>query len=200
MSLTSLWCCSCLKILEQAQIFSAGHTITPTGVCIKHKAINPKNTPILHTHIFCIPNWHWYCTSLLFSPDEMFFYVYRLEEDLSLLKEGGERLTVGTLRACSYKAKAEGCHQGLCPLFSSRGFYGFCLFKWHWVNTDSPKKSRTCWKKQKHKKPLVVDTKCLLRATDAASGWKSLSKLRYFQPATSSPFRVLHQPQGDKQR
>ena len=25
-------------------------------------------------------------------------------------------------------AKAEGCHQGLCPLSSSRGFYGFCLF------------------------------------------------------------------------
>ena len=44
----------------------------------------------------------------------------------------------------------------------------------------------------------MVAAKCLLRAIDAASGWKSLSKLRYFQPATSSPFRVLHQPQGDK--
>ena len=54
------------------------------------------------------------------------------------------------------------------------------------------------WKRQKHKEPLVVDAKCLLRAIDAASGWKSLSKLRYFQPATPSPFQVLHQSQGDK--
>ena len=44
----------------------------------------------------------------------------------------------------------------------------------------------------------MVAAKCLLRAIDAVSGWKSLSKLRDFQPATSSPFRVLHQPQGDK--
>ena len=47
-----------------------------------------------------------------------------------LLKEGGERLSVGTLRACSYKAKAEGWHQGLCPPSYSRGFYGFCIYPW----------------------------------------------------------------------
>ena len=83
-----------------------------------------------------------------------------------------------------------------------------CLFipdpKW------SLRKACACWKncacrkdlclqeRQKPEKPLVVDAKCLLRAIDAASGWKSLSKLRYFQPATPSPFQVLHQSQGDK--
>ena len=35
------------------------------------------------------------------------FPVYRLEEDVSLLKEGGVRLSVWVLRACSYKTKAE---------------------------------------------------------------------------------------------
>ena len=54
--------------------------------------------------------------------------VYRLEEDVSPLKEGGDRLSVWVLRACSYKAKAEGWHQGLCPPSSSRGFLCFCLF------------------------------------------------------------------------
>ena len=34
-------------------------------------------------------------------------YVYRLEEDGGLLKEGGVGLQVGALRACSYKTKAE---------------------------------------------------------------------------------------------
>ena len=33
--------------------------------------------------------------------------VYRLEEDVSLLQEGGGRLSVWTLRAYSYKTKAE---------------------------------------------------------------------------------------------
>ena len=33
------------------------------------------------------------------------FPVYRLEEYVSLLKEGGVRLSVWALRACSYKAK-----------------------------------------------------------------------------------------------
>ena len=35
------------------------------------------------------------------------FPVYRLEEDGSVLEEGGVRLTVLALRARSYKAKAE---------------------------------------------------------------------------------------------
>ena len=34
-------------------------------------------------------------------------YVYRLEEAVGLLKEGGVGLQVGALRACSYKTKAE---------------------------------------------------------------------------------------------
>ena len=46
---------------------------------------------------------------------EKVFYVYRLEEDVSPLKEGGGRLSIWALRACSYMSKAEGCHQGLCP-------------------------------------------------------------------------------------
>ena len=35
------------------------------------------------------------------------FSVYRLEEDVSLLKEGGVRLLVWALRAFSYKTKAK---------------------------------------------------------------------------------------------
>ena len=35
------------------------------------------------------------------------FSVYRLEEDVSLLKEGGVRLSVWALRASSYKTKAK---------------------------------------------------------------------------------------------
>ena len=38
---------------------------------------------------------------------EYVFYVYRLEEDVSLLKEGGVRFSIWVLRACSYKTKAE---------------------------------------------------------------------------------------------
>ena len=45
MSLASHWCCSRLKLLEQAQIFSACRTITLPGFCINHKAIN-KNKHI----------------------------------------------------------------------------------------------------------------------------------------------------------
>ena len=43
----------------------------------------------------------------LYHYQEKFFSVYRLEEDVSLLKEGGVRLSVWALRACSYKTKAE---------------------------------------------------------------------------------------------
>ena len=48
-------------------------------------------------------------------------------------------------------------------------------------------------------KPLAPDAS-LLRAFYAVAVWKSLSELSYFQPATPSPYRVLHQPQGDKQK
>ena len=34
---------------------------------------------------------------------------------------------------------------------------------------------------------------------DAVSDWKFLSKLSDFQSDTASPYRVLHQAQGDKQ-
>ena len=37
----------------------------------------------------------------------VYFHVYRLEEDGSVLKEGGVRLTVKALRTRSYKNKAE---------------------------------------------------------------------------------------------
>ena len=43
----------------------------------------------------------------LYLLQENVFSVYRLEEDVSLLKEGGVRLSVWALRACSYKTKAE---------------------------------------------------------------------------------------------
>ena len=44
MSLTSHWCCACLKILKQAWIFSVNYIITLQGLCIHRKAIN-KNKP-----------------------------------------------------------------------------------------------------------------------------------------------------------
>ena len=37
--------------------------------------------------------------SILMMARNMFFLVYRLEEDVSLLKEGGDRLSVWVLRA-----------------------------------------------------------------------------------------------------
>ena len=36
-----------------------------------------------------------------------FIFVYRLEEDDSLLEEGVVRLSLGALRACSYKTEAK---------------------------------------------------------------------------------------------
>ena len=45
MSLTSHRCCARLKILKQAWIFSARHTITPPGSCIHRKAINRDKHP-----------------------------------------------------------------------------------------------------------------------------------------------------------
>ena len=53
--------------------------------------------------------------------------------------------------------------------------------------------------KQKPKKPLALDAKCLWRDIDAMAVSKSLSKLSDFQPTTASPYRVLHQVQGYKQ-
>ena len=42
--------------------------------------------------------------------------VYRLEEDGSVLKEGGVSLPVLLLRACSYKTKAEAWQQGFAHI------------------------------------------------------------------------------------
>ena len=48
------------------------------------------------------------------------FPVYRLEEDVVLLKEGAVRISFLVLRACSYKTKTEALQQGKAP-YSSRG-------------------------------------------------------------------------------
>ena len=45
--------------------------------------------------------------------------------------------------------------------------------------------------RQKQQKPLAMDARCLLRAIDAAAARKSLSKLRHFQSAPSSPLQGL---------
>ena len=54
---------------------------------------------------------------------------------------------------------------------------------------------RICWwilgARQKHQKPLAVDTRCLLRAIDVAAARKSSSKLGYFQPPPPSPLQGL---------
>ena len=42
--------------------------------------------------------------------------VYRLEEDVGLLQEGGVRLSLSVLRACSYKTKAEAWQQGFAHI------------------------------------------------------------------------------------
>ena len=47
--------------------------------------------------------------------------VYRLEEDVGLLQEGGVRLSLSVLRACSYKTKAEAWQQGFAHIL----FKGF---------------------------------------------------------------------------
>ena len=91
MSLTSHRCCARLKILEQAWIFSATHTITLSGSYINRKAIN-KNKPSL-------------------SCGFLFYH-------------------------------------------GSDGLNGWVLW-WE------------CAIRQKHKKPLALDARCLLRAIDA---------------------------------
>ena len=49
-------------------------------------------------------------------PTECLSSVYRLEEDVGLLQEGGVRLSFLVLRACSYKTKAEAWQQGFAPI------------------------------------------------------------------------------------
>ena len=62
MSLASHWCCVRLKILKQAWIFSASHTITPPGSCIHRKAIN-KDKPSLSSGV--LPSRQQSCVSRL---------------------------------------------------------------------------------------------------------------------------------------
>ena len=66
----------------------------------------------------------------------VYFHVYRLEEDGSVLKEGGVTLSLLVLRACSYKSKAEAWQQGFAP-YSSRGRCRFLLIVMTQMNTDS---------------------------------------------------------------
>ena len=51
------------------------------------------------------------------------FPVYRLEEAVGLLKEGGVRFLGGALRACSYKTKTEARQQGYASIL----FKGFIM-------------------------------------------------------------------------
>ena len=99
MSLASHRCCARLKILKQAWIFSANHTITLSGLCINRKAINKDK------HL----SSGWYPTTGKTAPSKAkwFILVYRLGEDVDLLKEGAVMLLFWALRACSYKTKTE---------------------------------------------------------------------------------------------
>ena len=100
MSLTSHWCCACLKILKQAWIFSVSYIITLQGLCIHRKAIN-KNK-----HQSSV----WYPTTGKTSTckAKWFIPVYRLGEDGGLhFNEGADMLLIWLLRARSYKTKAE---------------------------------------------------------------------------------------------
>ena len=99
MSLASHRCCARLKILEQAQTFSATHTITLSVSYIYRKAIN-KNKHL---------SSGWYPTTGKTSTckAKWFIPVYRLGEDGDLLKEGGGMLSVWAIRARSYKTRAE---------------------------------------------------------------------------------------------
>ena len=78
--------------------------------------------------------------------------------------------------------------RGFAPILF-KGFFWFLSFLMALMDTGSPRKSCACRRRQKHKKPLVLDAICLLRAIDAAAVWKSLSKLRYLLPAASSPWQ-----------
>ena len=76
---------------------------------------------------------------------------------MSPLKEGGGRLSVLALRACSYMSKAEGCHQGLCP-HSLQGVFMVFVFSYNFAckrftrNPVSAGKTKTI-------KNLAVDAK-----------------------------------------
>ena len=69
MSLMSHWCRSRLKLLEQAQIFSACRTITLPVFCINHKAINKNKQSLVAEEVkmrrmFKPGFYYWLLTSL----------------------------------------------------------------------------------------------------------------------------------------
>ena len=51
------------------------------------------------------------------------------------MEEGGVRLSLRAIRACSYKTEAEDRHQGFAP-YSSRGGCQFLLIVMAQMNTD----------------------------------------------------------------
>ena len=146
-------CYSRLKILERAQIFSACYTITlrvlhpPQGdkqnINTFLYSIMENNEEYVSTSLRLLlgptdrreetmklmstadnrqcANKGWLLITKL---EKVYFHVYRLEEDGSLLQEGGVRLSLRAIRACSYKTEAEDRHQGFAP-YSSRGLYLF---------------------------------------------------------------------------
>ncbi|MGM9713243.1 MAG: hypothetical protein ACI3Y5_03875, partial [Prevotella sp.] len=96
----------------------------PIGFRINHKAINIEGCASESRAIDFVEGWL-HLTSLNIGCTA--FHVYRLEENGSLLQEGGVRLPLWALRACSYKTEAEARHQGLCPPHTLQGVYnGFC--------------------------------------------------------------------------
>ena len=119
MALTSHWHYDWLWIPRASSGIFSQSQYHPIGFSIKRKAINRKNNcsagniteysvirmenSIPFAAVNLIQSWKGYAVSLAGNV----FSVYRLEEDVSLLKEGGVRLSVWALRACSYKTKAE---------------------------------------------------------------------------------------------
>ena len=101
MSLTSHRCCTRLKILEQAQTFSAAHTITLQGLCIHRKAIN-KNKPSYPLDGILLQK------RLPHARQNGLFLFIALEKMVAfILNEGADMLLIWLLRARSYKTKAE---------------------------------------------------------------------------------------------
>ena len=87
------------KSLKQAWIIPVSPTITLSGLCIHRKAINKDK------HLSC--GFLFYHGLDAASKAKWFILVYRLGEDVDLLKEGAVMLLFWALRACSYKTKTE---------------------------------------------------------------------------------------------
>ena len=88
------------RVLHQAQGDKQKKLATVT---IIECSAGRMDNSILFAAVRLVQSWKGWAVSLAGNV----FSVYRLEEDVSLLKEGGVRLSVWALRACSYKTKAE---------------------------------------------------------------------------------------------